>query len=661
MGRTSTQGFAFNVASSTKKFDYVQVRHEGNDVLCQIVELEREGNQTTAYCNVIGYRDKGILKQLLTPPEPNTEVLQAEDEFIKSTLGLKEASTAAYLGNLNSYHSIKVYLDLNKLLTKHVCILAKSGSGKSYATGCLVEEILEKEIPLLILDPHGEYGTLKYANEKDKERLKKFNITPKAFSNHIQEYSPDPESNPQCQPLKLNSNNITSSELIHLLPAKLSNTQLGLLYSALKNANNASDFNQLIFQLETEENNAKYTIINIIEYLQKLDLFSPAPTSLQELIQPGKCSIINLKGVAPELQEVVVYKLMKDLFDARKKGNIPPFFAIIEEAHNFIPERNFGEAKSSSILRQISSEGRKFGLGLCIISQRPSRVDKNCISQATTQIILKVTNPNDLRSISNSVEGLTSETEKEIKNLSIGTAMVTGVVDLPLFVNVRPRKTKHGGEAVNIIESVISNQHSQATQEQRGELLNLIQQHNSKKDIELMTEQPVKSIKTTLLPCLLVTTEENNLLVNLHSGELIKNTETGKGMFFSPKLNLSPNQKKVFDVALAIKTFTAAEVFAKSGVSFSEIYETINALVQKGYFIKDGNKFRLSSTFNMDLAEFAFYGKPDYARIEYERKLDKQYNPEEIVTFLKNFTVVKNYKECFLVTYQIEYQQPTPA
>ena len=92
MGRTSTQGFAFNVASSTKKFDYVQVRHEGNDVLCQIVELEREGNQTTAYCNVIGYRDKGILKQLLTPPEPNTEVLQAEDEFIKSTLGLKEAS-----------------------------------------------------------------------------------------------------------------------------------------------------------------------------------------------------------------------------------------------------------------------------------------------------------------------------------------------------------------------------------------------------------------------------------------------------------------------------------------------------------------------------------------------------------------------------------------
>src|SRR3990167_10005041 len=142
---------------------------------------------------------------------------------------------------------------------------------------------------------------------------------------------------------------------------------------------------------ENKFNFSRYFIVPI-RYLEKLNLFSDAPTSLNELISPGKCSIINLRGVEIELQEVIVYKLMKDLFEERKKGNIPPFFAIIEEAHNYLPERSFGEAKSSRILRQIASEGRKFGLGLCVISQRPSRLDKSVISQTSTQIILKVTN-----------------------------------------------------------------------------------------------------------------------------------------------------------------------------------------------------------------------------------------------------------------------------
>ena len=658
-GRTSTLSFAFEVSGSPKKFDYAQIIHESNYVLCQIVEIERE-KSTIAFCHIVGYREDSILKQLLTPPEPGTEVLKAEDSFIKETLGLKEDKNSAYLGTLKGYDNLKVYLDLNKLLTKHVCILAKSGSGKSYSTGCLIEEILEREIPLLIIDPHAEYSTLRLQNDKDKEALLKFGITPKAFRN-INEYSPDPEINPNTRHLKLNSNNMTSSELIHLLPAKLSNAQLGLLYSALKSSDNKADFDRLIYELEAEENTAKYTIINIIEYLKKLDLFSEFPTSLQELIQPGKCSIINLKGIDPELQEVVVYKLMKDLFDARKRNNIPPFFEVIEEAHNYLPERNFGEAKSSSILRQISSEGRKFGLGLCIISQRPSRVDKSCISQATTQIILKITNPNDLKSISNSVESITAETEKEIKNLAIGTALVTGVVDLPLFVNVRPRRTKHGGEAVNILDSVIPKSFSQSdskeipSESEKGELLNVIRQRNTKKDLELMSQEKIKDISTILIPCLFISTKDNNLLVNLNSGELINNQENGSGIKFLQKIELSPNQRKVFDTSLTLKQFTSAELFAKSGVQFSELYETINSLVSKGYLIKENNKLRLADSFAINLESFSSPTFPDYSRIEYNKKLEKKFSGEEITKFLRTIAEIKNSKECWLQIYEVGY------
>ena len=57
---------------------------------------------------------------------------------------------------------------------------------------------------------------------------------------------------------------------------------------------------------------------------------------------------------------------------------------------------------------------------------------------------MKVTNPHDVKALGSSIEGITAETESEIKNIPVGTALVTGVIDLPLFVKIRARRTKHG-------------------------------------------------------------------------------------------------------------------------------------------------------------------------------------------------------------------------
>ncbi|MBL7147773.1 MAG: ATP-binding protein [Nanoarchaeota archaeon] len=653
IGKTTTLNFKFLVKGNAKKFQYVQVPFKDNYVLAQIIEIEKELDRAVAFCNILGYREECKLKHLRYPLEPNTEVLVASEDFIKETLDLKEDKNSAFIGKLDGYENINIYLDLNKLLTKHVNILAKSGAGKSHTASVVIEEVIEKYIPLLIIDPHGEYSSLKYNNEKDKERLKQFGLESKNYKNKIQEYSPNIEDNPECMPLKLNKHNISTSELMHLLPAKLSNSQQALLYSVLNNINKI-DFTQLILELELEENNLKYTLINILKYLEKLNLFSDAPTSLQELIQPGKCSIINLKGVLLELQQVIVYKLMKDLFEARKKANIPPFFAVIEEAHTFLPERIFGESKSSQILRQIASEGRKFGFGLCIISQRSSRLDKTVISQATTQIILKVTNPYDIKAIANSVENITSETEKEIKNIPIGTAIITGVVDLPLFVNIRPRKTKHGGEAVDMLQISKKVKAENFLEEAKSyddkELLLVIKQKISVEDMELMGNK----VKVNLVPCLYINCSEFNLLVNLNNGELIEDIEGGKGKSIFIKLELSPQQKRVFDVALSLKEFKAADLFAKSGVQFSEVYDIINILVNKNYFVKVNDKFRINPDLDLDFSKFSCYEKPDYFRLEYDKKLEKNYNSEEIKNFLEKFVKIKNSKECWLEVYTNE-------
>ena len=134
-------------------------------------------------------------------------------------------------------------------------------------------------------------------------------------------------------------------------------------------------------------------------------------------------------------------------------GKVEPGMIVIEEAHNFIPERGYNRAVSTNILRTIASEGRKFGLGLMVISQRPARVDKNVISQCNTQIILRVTNPNDINAIKKGIEGITAEMVEEIKRLPPGNALVVSPeLERPVIVRIRVRKSKHG-EAVKIIET----------------------------------------------------------------------------------------------------------------------------------------------------------------------------------------------------------------
>ncbi len=680
-GKLSTQEFKFHITGKAKKFDYVQVMHgDGQYVLGQIIEIENDHGRSEAFCNVIGFRTKaGTLRPLRVPLEPDTEVLFAEDDFIKETLGLESKPNTAYIGTLEGRDNLKVYLDLNKLLTKHMIILAKSGAGKSFLAGDIIEDLLDNKIPVVIIDPHGEYSTIRYPNPNDSERMAKFEVKPKGYLHHVQEYTPDTKTNPEAKALKLSCRGLTASEVMHLLPAKLTNSQKGTLYSALKNTGNRVDFNELILDLEaSEETSTKWTLINILEYVKSLNLFSDNPTLPGELVVGNKISIINLKGIAPEVQEVVVYKIVSDLFTERKKGNIPPFFLLVEEAHNFAPERSFGETKASAVLRQIASEGRKFGLGLGIVSQRASRVEKSVISQASTQFILKVTNPNDLKAISSSVEGITHETEKEIRNIPVGTALVTGIVDVPLFVNIRPRRSKHGGEAVKIFNDEDDKEYEEEAEEDKskpdtdfvkerkrfeeakGEMVLVIPPKLSKKDIELMSEEPVK-VKTVLVPCVIVSCNQGeddfNILIDLNSGEILTDIESRKGVSLKGMQleDISPQQSKVFQMALKLKGFKPAELFAMSGVQFSELYDLVTILTKKGYFLKDGDTYSLNEKFVplSNLSKFACYEKPDFHRMETDSQLPRKFDLSKIKEFISKFTEIRDIRECFLAIHEI--------
>lgn len=479
-GNVSTTEFRFAVRDPTlKRLDYVRVDHPSDGALvAQVTEVTRETNLSfeeaakrgyhgeapardhlVGRARVIGFRDgHGRLQAPRTPVPAGAEVRRVDTSLLSHVFGLRDTE-GGYLGVVKGY-DLRVMLDINTLVQKHVSILAKTGSGKSYAVGVLMEELIKKGVPIVVVDPHGEHGSLAQPNNSpgDQAARRRFGVTPRNYGEHIVEYSPDAVANPNAAPYALESTNLDAREVTELLDSKVTNSQMGILHAAIRDLKDRGEDYELVDVLDAvreSASNAKWNLVSALESLVTLGVFSGKGTSVESLVQPKKVSILNLKGVSPDVQQLVVTITARRLFEARKLGRVPPFMLVVEEAHNFAPEKGMATTSSGQVMRTVASEGRKFGMGLMVVSQRPAKVDKNVLSQCNTQIILKVTNPNDLKALASSVEGLTGDSEDEIQRLPVGVAFVSHPrISIPVLVEVRPRETSHGGESVDVMASV---------------------------------------------------------------------------------------------------------------------------------------------------------------------------------------------------------------
>jgi DNA helicase HerA-like ATPase len=498
-GKTSSLNFRFAVSDSlaTKRSDYIKVWHESDgwtlgqvstitssnedfsveeavDVAEGSSKIGDMNEQIIADATVIGVRDKeGVLRAPKSPFSPGDKVFKADELLIKQTLGLMRGDV--YIGLLDG-QNVHVNLDANNLVQKHCSILAKTGAGKSYTGGVILEELLDKNVPLLIIDPHGEYSTLKFPNDDKPASFERYGITPKGYATQITVYTPANKLlNPAADTLfRMNGINLGIKEFTQLFSEDRSQNETGILFEAvskLKAEKEKYTIDDIIFEVGQNKSKVKWNVINKLETLRETGLLSDKATTINELVQEGRASIIDMKGVNPDLQAMIVSKLCTDIFEARKLNTIPPCMLVLEEAHNFCPEKGFERTVSSDILRTIASEGRKFGLGLMVVSQRPARVDKNILSQCNTQIIMKVTNPNDLKAISKGLEGISSDVEEDIKRLSPGVAMIVSTyIERPILVDIRTRKSKHGGASVPVVKAAVEEKKKEEPQRQEPEV-----------------------------------------------------------------------------------------------------------------------------------------------------------------------------------------------
>jgi len=188
-------------------------------------------------------------------------------------------------------------------------------------------------------------------------------------------------------------------------------------------------------------------------------LFNPGPWSvkedgsttkdldalLQEWIGGEKpITVLDLSGIPPSVLDDLVGAVLRILFDALFWGrNVDvggrhrPLLVVLEEAHTYLP--NEGKGRAAAAARRIAKEGRKYGVGLMLVSQRPSEIDHTILSQCGTMIAMRLTNEKDRSQIkacaSDNLEGLFSM----LSILRTGEALIVGeAVGLPMRALITP-------------------------------------------------------------------------------------------------------------------------------------------------------------------------------------------------------------------------------
>ncbi len=387
-------------------------KEEKDYYLFKISDIWNDKQGLMATIKVLGHMPK-------RPFKIGSEVYLAKREQIIETFGIDNPEEdSLHFGTLLGYSKYDV-----RLLVKNfgrIFITGKSGSGKSYTMGVLIEEFLKKGIPIVIFDRHGEYSSLKISRE---------------ISETDEEI---PNEEPELEYWDISK----SSEPIEELPSIPSISEAEIPIEELeKEKISPSEFVEKIIEFADLNMNEGADVD--IKYLFSLDA--------TDLVASNLCTIINFRGLPLELQEVIANNILMKLYNASTSKQIQPFYLFIDEAHLFAGKKKTDISETVKIFAQ---EGRKFGANLVISTQKPQLLDVTIRGQAGTWIIHQLTDIRDVDITISSAEDLGPEYKEEIQRLDPGECIICGdaVKIAPLFLKIRKRKTEHGGIGFNPLD-----------------------------------------------------------------------------------------------------------------------------------------------------------------------------------------------------------------
>jgi DNA helicase HerA-like ATPase len=405
---------------------------------------------TVAKARVLGLWIENRTARPYFTVSPGAVVRRIDEDTLAAFLRL-DNKEGLDLGTL-AYQSLRFTPSINRLLSKHLAILAMSGAGKSYFISVLLEELLSRKkkqgrLSVVVVDVHGEYSYLKDIKPEDLGLSENEFEVEHIRGSHIQ--------------IPVQS---LAAETISSLVADMSSIQvrdlrrvISDMRTTMKNGYTLADIVTRVRDDETISKNTREALIGWLINLDDTRLFGKSSVpNMRTIVKPGKISLIDLSDfISLKKKQIVVAHLASELLYLRRRGEIPPVLLILEEAHQFCPESRHELALPKSRIETIAREGRKFHALLCLISQRPVKLSTTVLSQCSNQAILRCTNPYDLDHIGKSSEGIDRSSLDAITTLEIGEALFIGeTVSVPTFVKIRQRKYEPTGLALSLTDAV---------------------------------------------------------------------------------------------------------------------------------------------------------------------------------------------------------------
>lgn len=376
---------------------------------------------------IFGIRDGERLRNIKKPVKPTNRAYLADEKSLEKILTVDEPISIGLISGTN----VRAKFNANEY-DRHTAILASTGAGKSYTTANLIKEYAKKNLPILIVDTHGEYSKLLGGFPAENFEVRTFTVK---------------HDRAGYDRLKVPLCGLDSVDFTHFI--SLSEPQ-------------ESALSQVIDRLGDKE----YTLDDMLEEALNLDantvheatqqalsrklmklkkigkgVFDSCGTQMNELVEPGIITIIDASLAGQGIRRSVISYLCREILSERmnhvNEVGDPmleyPLLFVVEEAHHFAGSSLVHSCKRQ--LQKIASEGRKFGIGLLVVSQKPSKIDEEILSQCNTGIYMHITNPRDKDHIKKSFECISEDIVRGLDTLDVGECIVAGaLVDIPFMM-----------------------------------------------------------------------------------------------------------------------------------------------------------------------------------------------------------------------------------
>jgi DNA helicase HerA-like ATPase len=398
-------------------------------------------------------------------PALDSAIHAASREELRAIYARPDAPTVR-LGTLKHAADLPAFAITDNLLGKHFAVLGTTGAGKSCAVTVILRAILDAHPygHVIMLDPHNEYkcGFGSRAELLDPGNLKlpywllNFEEIAAVLVNQDSPAQAYAESailrNGILQARRAYFGPGTNTDYITVdtpVPYRLSDLVriINEAMGAFNKPESSAPYQHLINRIEAVSNDKRYEFM--FSRLTVQDNMGQVLSRMLRIPVAGKpITIIDISGVPSEIVDVVVSVLCRLIFEFAlwsDRAKAPPILLVCEEAHRYVPrDDQAGFAPTKRAISRIAKEGRKYGLSLCLVTQRPAELSVSSLSQCNTIFALRLSNDSDLEFARNAVPDSSRWLIEALPALNTQEALVLGDgVSVPMHIRFNDLPAEH--------------------------------------------------------------------------------------------------------------------------------------------------------------------------------------------------------------------------